>query len=112
MYPEVLDLGRKEWDKRNPKCTVLRRHGLTVPEFHELLRSQNNRCMICQALFSDNLTPHIDHDHECCKGARSCGSCVRGLLCGLCNSGLGFFKENIQSLQRAVEYLKCDERSI
>jgi hypothetical protein len=27
-----------------------------------------------------------DHDHECCPGRRSCGHCVRGVVCATCNS--------------------------
>lgn len=27
-----------------------------------------------------------DHDHECCPGARSCGVCVRGIVCYDCNN--------------------------
>lgn len=31
----------------------------------------------------------VDHDHACCSGDRSCGQCIRGMLCGSCNMGLG-----------------------
>lgn len=30
----------------------------------------------------------------------------RGILCPQCNSGLGHFKDNIEALSAAIEYLK------
>lgn len=31
---------------------------------------------------------------------------VRGLLCGNCNRAIGLLKDDIKSLERAIEYLK------
>lgn len=47
----------------------------------------------------------VDHDHTCCPGKRSCGRCVRGLLCNRCNRALGQFGDDIETLRRAVAYL-------
>lgn len=41
---------------------------------------------------------HIDHDHQTLK--------VRGVLCDLCNKGLGQFKDSISLLENAINYLK------
>lgn len=40
----------------------------------------------------------MDHDHKTGK--------FRGMLCNLCNRGLGNFKDNIDVLEKAIEYLK------
>jgi hypothetical protein len=52
------------------------------------------------------LVPHVDHDHTCCPGKKSCGKCIRGFLCRACNSFIGLAKDNITTLENAVKYLK------
>jgi hypothetical protein len=34
----------------------------------------------------------------------------RGLLCSLCNMGLGLFKDDVSALRKAVEYLEKHSR--
>ena len=41
---------------------------------------------------------HIDHCHD--TGA------VRGLLCHGCNTGIGSLNDDIELLQRAIDYLR------
>lgn len=48
----------------------------------------------------------VDHDHKCCKGKTSCGKCVRGLLCGNCNTILGRQRDDAEVFLRQAEYLK------
>jgi hypothetical protein len=45
----------------------------------------------------------IDHDHTTGQ--------VRGLLCDNCNPALGSFKDNIETLQKAIDYLKEGKNS-
>jgi hypothetical protein len=40
----------------------------------------------------------IDHSHN--------SKNIRGLLCKKCNTGIGMFKDNIQLLENAINYLK------
>lgn len=42
-------------------------------------------CYIC----SSKEFLNVDHDHSCCPGLKSCGKCVRGIVCGSCNTSLG-----------------------
>lgn len=60
-------------------------------------------CGICGNQRSAAQELHIDHDHTCCRG---CDKCVRGLLCGNCNRALGIFGDDIERIQRAIEYLE------
>jgi hypothetical protein len=79
-------------------------HRVTQEWLDAKLKEQKNRCAICNQPFLK--TPHIDHSHRCCPGVRSCDKCRRGLLCADCNLGLGRFKDSIDILKRAVQYLK------
>lgn len=84
----------------------LKRYGVTFDQYDELLARQGGGCAIC-----GGTTPygrgrfHVDHDHRCCPGQHSCGTCVRGLLCGRCNPGLGAFQDSPDLLVAAAAYL-------
>src|SRR5258708_3390846 len=71
-----------------------------------MLCAQKGVCAICKNLPLENQRLCVDHDHMCCPGFKSCGKCVRGLLCHRCNTSLGKFEDNVQILLNAVEYLK------
>ena len=58
-------------------------------------------CEIC----ADPSGLHVDHDRSCCPGFGSCGSCVRGFLCGNCNVALGMIRDNTKTLSSAIDYL-------
>lgn len=80
-------------------------YGLTPERYAEILARQGGRCAICG---TDNPGRwfDVDHDHACCPGQRSCGQCVRGLLCHGCNKGIGQFDDNPDLLLAAVMYLR------
>lgn len=83
----------------------LRKYNVTEAEYNAMLEKQGGVCAICGRT-SGARRFHIDHDHSCCPGGGSCGECVRGLLCGNCNSGLGQFKDDPEVLHSAIEYIK------
>jgi hypothetical protein len=65
-------------------------YGLTPELFDLLLKIQDYACAICREPFGDGQLIHVDHDHACCpEKNRSCGRCLRGLLCHGCNIALG-----------------------
>ena len=68
-------------------------YGLTQELFDLLLEAQQNACGMCHEPFEEQQLIHVDHDHACCQGKnRSCGRCIRGLLCHTCNIALGYIE--------------------
>lgn len=87
---------------------MLYRYGITLEQYAEMLERQHGVCAICeQGPSHQQKHLDIDHDHACCPRPPLCGHCVRGLLCRLCNVGLGDFFESIKLLESAIEYLEA-----
>lgn len=70
------------------------RHGITQAEWDAMVLAQEGRCAICEATNGDL---RIDHDHTT--------GVIRGLLCDLCNRGIGYLRDNPDHLRRAATYL-------
>jgi len=106
---------KAEWRKNNPgkdvvnaqkrlkadpdtkrRSYLLGKYGLTVEEYKLLLDGQGGTCAICRKVDGD-ISLSVDHDHMTGK--------IRGLLCSLCNKGLGHFDDNPVLLQQALDYL-------
>lgn len=78
-------------------------HGLTEEEFEDLKVMQWFKCAICKEDLPE--PPNIDHDHRCCPGSLSCGSCVRGLLCQRCNWLVGAIESNLLLVPIVFTYI-------
>jgi hypothetical protein len=99
------------------ECTValghinnLKNYGLTRDDYVDMEKSQNGVCKICGETEKHNKRLSVDHDHSCCYGIKSCGKCIRGLLCSRCNRGLGIVNDDIKLLQNMIEYLNGNIR--
>ena len=93
------------WKQDNPFSEVasanmmgLTPYRMTVKDYNRLFTEQNGVCAICGIKPTLERRLAVDHSHTTNK--------IRGLLCTLCNSGLGMFKDNIDLLARAISYLK------
>lgn len=72
----------------------IRKYGLSEEEAIALVQDRTGECEICNEV----VPLVVDHCHI--------SGNLRGRLCSPCNTGLGFFKDNIQSLEQAAEYLR------
>ena len=89
------------WKKANPISTrskrgkhIKSRYGITLHDYDTMLVAQRGCCALCEQRMD---RPNVDHCHTTGE--------VRGLLCHLCNRGLGLFKDSPAVLIRAAEYV-------
>jgi len=85
------------------------RYGIGSQRLLEMIDAQNGRCAVCQRVMDGDVkvrAPHIDHDRKCCPGNRSCGDCVRGLLCARCNVGVGMLGDDPEVIDGAAAYVR------
>lgn len=88
---------------------LVRTYGITYKDYLGMLEAQEEKCALCgnEGFVMDKekhkLKLVVDHCHTTGK--------VRGLLCHNCNRGLGLFKDNLTTLNKAMEYLKVQRLS-
>ena len=75
--------------------------------YADLLDGQGSVCAICNQPETRKSNGDqikrlaIDHDHKTNE--------IRGLLCHDCNVGIGYFKDDVSILLKAIYYLKGEE---
>ena len=81
---------------------LLSRHGISLKTREKMLKAQNYKCAICKTdtPYGNKGVFCVDHCHKTGK--------IRGLLCDECNIGLGKFRDNIDYLNSAINYLKAN----
>jgi hypothetical protein len=84
---------------------ILKEYDFTEARYEDLLWEQNNRCAICRVDHDEYVLGSKNHSVFCIDHCHSTGK-VRGLLCSVCNSGLGKLKDSPELLERALHYLK------
>ena len=126
-YTRNLRNGKTETlhDKSNGKYEYGRQYHLryifkkTVEEYNEMAK---NGCYVCGYMGNGHKMLHMDHDHKCCtpeyddngktKYKRTCGNCVRGVLCDACNRSVGLYergilREDYPNRDKIIQYLKA-----
>ncbi len=99
------DRYRENWNLWYAEKGRFKRYKLTPEMFLYIEEKQQGVCAICKQPESmpNKSRLCIDHDHVTNQ--------VRGLLCNKCNVGLANFRDNIQYLTNAVEYLQKHEEN-
>ncbi len=90
---------------------TLRRYSMSPEQYDERLAAQGGVCALCRRPPKKSRL-HVDHDHRCCPPKRSCGRCVRGLVCWPCNAKLAILESNSEYAQRARAYAGVEVRRI
>lgn len=91
----------ESWRKKYLSST----YQLTLKSYDEMVAAQKGACAICGKMNPNGYNLFVDHDHSCCNSSKSCGECIRGLLCRRCNLGIGNFLDDVLLLKKAIEYL-------
>jgi len=90
---------REKIIKKDRVNHLRRKYGVTQEWYDEQLKLQDGGCKICGTKDPGKGLKHfhVDHSHETGK--------VRGLLCHSCNTGIGLFKEDVNLIEKAIEYV-------
>ena len=72
------------------------RFGISREDYSQMLVDQNNSCAICKKEIGWEAA--VDHCHTTNK--------IRGLLCRNCTGGIGAFKDDVETIRKAIEYVK------
>jgi hypothetical protein len=86
------------------RAHLKRSFGISLEEYNEMSERQNHICAICGGYETSyrNKVLSVDHSHKT--------GVIRGLLCNTCNRALGLFKEDIDVLKKAIDYLLKNEK--
>lgn len=96
-HPERV--AEKDWSYR-----IKTRFGMTPEQYYKMLERQGGLCAGCGTIPNGKKLA-VDHDRSCCPQNKSCGDCVRGLLCSNCNTALGLLKDDKEVMIRLIGYL-------
>lgn len=98
---------RSEEDARLAnKAGVLRKFGLTIGEYQQIVEEQDGLCAVCRqpetadGRHGETKELAVDHDHETGE--------IRGLLCHRCNTALGLVNDDTKILRAMASYLEKD----
>ena len=110
--PCSAEIARNRWASADKEktATINRRsklkckYGISLEDYDAMLKLQGGGCAICGTTSptgkSGQFGPvfHVDHSHKTGQ--------IRGLLCNLCNVGIGALRDSSDLLIKATKYLE------
>jgi len=100
-----MDSDKKETLARNQRARALKsRYNISLDQWNELFVKQGGRCALCKRTEGSKSPTkkrrwlYVDHCHDTGR--------VRGLLCVKCNVAIGSLGDNVEGIQRALQYVQ------
>lgn len=95
----IIKRNRDNYDPERARIYTLKRYGMTIEQFNEMMARQGGRCACCTVLLlGTERKVVVDHCHSTGR--------VRGILCSQCNTGIGMFNEQRHLFASASSYLE------
>lgn len=94
--------GTKEHNDHTKNQCLRYAYNITLDKYNTLFAEQLGCCAIC-GIHQSKLTKSLGVDHNHTTGR------VRGLLCTKCNTGIGHLNENIDILNKSIDYLRLHD---
>lgn len=99
-----LYANRPEHREKQRDLKLRRAYGISLQDYNEFSAFCGNVCGICSKPCPSGRKLAVDHDHS--------NGVVRGLLCIKCNKGLGNFCDDVELLEKAINYLKAYKEAL
>jgi hypothetical protein len=93
-------LRRPEFFRAREFAREMKKYSASVEWYRDKLIEQGGLCAVCHHLNHSRRGElhrlQVDHDHRCCDlKTKSCGNCLRGLLCETCNVNLSYLEKTL-----------------
>ena len=79
------------------------RYRMRQADWEKMFQDQSERCVFgCTEPGAGGWV--VDHDHRCCDGRKSCGKCVRGILCQPHNKAMHYVDRFADQMGDMLKY--------
>ncbi len=102
ILEKAREYSKSDFRKYKARINSIKKYfDISEDQVRLMLDNQKGCCAICgdSLVFPDSIKAYcVDHCHETNK--------IRGLLCSLCNTGIGALGDTLEDLKNAVKYLE------